>query len=365
MNRKEFIFILFFLLLALDTKSQKFLWDVDFRFQFDNREYKSNLTHSGTLFGAKITPEIGIGWDYKDKGENALMLGVNVTANFGAKLFNPIPELLLYYSYQSPRFKVYAGLLPRHKMIGDYSNAFFNDSICFYDATREGLLFNYKDPWGYVEFGCDWNSMYSKENREKFMLFSAGRFHYKWFNMGYAFQMYHFAGSYFEKGVIDNLLFSPYVGFDVSSVTPLDTLYVKLAYLQGYQWDRSQGFGARQYPKGGQIDFRIEKWGVGIYDAFYFGENQMPYFEKHGHNLYWGEDYYRTNRFYNRLEVYWHPIKSDDLDLKIKSIHHFEGKHWGWQQVIALGVNVNNGMFQSFKNSKKWWKKEKDTTNEQ
>ena len=195
MNRKEFIFILFFLLLALDTKSQKFLWDVDFRFQFDNREYKSNLTHSGTLFGAKITPEIGIGWDYKDKGENALMLGVDVTANFGAKLFNPIPELLLYYSYQSPRFKVYAGLLPRHKMIGDYSNAFFNDSICFYDATIEGLLFNYKDPWGYVEFGCDWNSMYSKENREKFMLFSAGRFHYKWFNMGYAFQMYHFAGS--------------------------------------------------------------------------------------------------------------------------------------------------------------------------
>ncbi len=363
MRNKILIFTALLFICTTNASAQKFLWNVDFDFQFDNREYSGTLVRPTTLFGCRVAPEVGIGWDNPRKGMNGLMAGLDLTVDFGAKLTPP--ELLLYYTYQSPRFKAYAGLFPRSKMIGDYSNAFFSDSVRFYDSVLSGLLLNYTDPWGSVEIGCDWNSMYSRENREKFMLFSAGRFHYKWFLMGYALQMYHFANSYVEKGVVDNILVSPYVGFDLNSIVPLDTLHVKLAYNQAYQWVRSSG-NRPTYPKGGQIDIGIEKWGVGIHNAFYFGENLMPYFEQYGHALYWGEDYYRTpNKIYNRLEVYWHPIKSADLDVKIKSVHHFEGKHWAWQQVVALGVTINEGMFGSFKKSPKWWKKKKSATDEQ
>lgn len=330
--------------------AQQFLWDIDFRFRFDNREYRGTLTHPTTLFGTKLTPEVGLQWDNKTRGSNALMLGGDFTFNFGQKQFSILPNLLLYYQYRSPKFKAYAGFLPRKHMMGDYSNAFFNDSIQFYDGTIEGLLLNYSDRLGYIEVGCDWNSMYSQENREKFMLFSSGCFTYQWFNMGYALQVYHFAGSYTEKGVVDNLLVSPYLRFDVSSITPLDTLYLKAAYLQGYQWERTAGPSARLYPHGGQIDFGIEKWGMGIRNECYFGQNLMPLFARYAHTLYWGEDYYQASRIYNRLEVYYHPIHSGDLDLKISSIHHFEGEHWGWQQVVSLGIHLDNSFIKKVRN---------------
>ena len=70
MKHKELIFFALFLPQMLF--SQQFLWDIDFRFQFDNREYKSLLTHSGTLFGAKLAPEIGIGWDNAKKGTSTI-----------------------------------------------------------------------------------------------------------------------------------------------------------------------------------------------------------------------------------------------------------------------------------------------------
>ncbi|MBO7316736.1 MAG: hypothetical protein J6U44_06220 [Paludibacteraceae bacterium] len=358
MKRTIFLFVIPFCFLT-NGFAQKFLWDVDFAFQFDNREYKSDLAKSKTFFGTRLAPEIGVGWDDPKKGTHSLMLGGDAIFDFGAKKFNVLPELTVYYAYNSAKFNAYAGILPRRKMIGHYSNAFLSDSIRFYDANMEGLLLQYSDNeiikngGGSVEIGIDWNSMYSKEFREKFLIFSAGHLFYKWFNLGYNFSMYHFAGSEQQKGVVDNILVSPYLGFDVTSLVPLDTLYIKAAYLLAYQFDR-RNVQKPIYPQGMQIDVGIEKWGVGIYDAFYYGKNLMPYFEKYGHGLYWNEDFYRTNhKIYNRLEVYWHPLKRSWLDVKIRSVHHFEGKSWGWQQLITLNVNVGQKMFGDVKTWRK------------
>jgi hypothetical protein len=49
--------------------------------------------------------------------------------------------------------------------------------------------------------------------------------------------------------------------------------------------------------------------------------------------------------FYNRLELYWEPKLKDGLTLRISSVHHYDGAHWGWQQVVALRVNIGSDMF--------------------
>lgn len=340
--------------------AQKFLWNVNFNSQFDNREYKNtDLEISGTYFGARLTPSVGLGWG-RNNG-NALMIGVDLMADFGAKTFYTDPDLLFYYQYDSKRFKAYAGVFPRSKMIGEYSKAFFSDSVRFYDSNLEGLLLQYAGDHGYVEFGCDWNSMYSAERREKFMIFAAAQIRAKVAYAGISFDMYHHAGSYTLTGVVDNVLIEPYVGVNLASVLPLDLLYVQAGWLQGFQNDRSY-VGEYVRPGGVNIDAGIQKWGFGIRNTLYLGDDMMPYYDAlredgdadagtegtvaYGHHLYNGEAFYRTYRgVYDRLEFYWEPFAREDMRLRVASVHHYDGRKWAWQQKITFTVNINARQF--------------------
>ena len=195
--------------------AQELVWGAYFDFFFDNREYKSELNWPQSLFGARIAPELGVSWD----GRHSIMLGYSMLANFGAKPFETDNEIFGYYQYDSPKFKAYAGVIPRYKEIGDYPSAFLSDSVRYFDPNLTGLLLQYQGGRGYVEFGCDWNSMITNEKREKFLLFSAGRIRYGLFYAGYHLTMYHHAGTYLEDGVVDNVLIHPHVGLDLAEVS--------------------------------------------------------------------------------------------------------------------------------------------------
>jgi len=339
------IFCALALFVFTDASAQRFLWNARFDSQFDNREYKSEINWPQTLFGARLTPEIGIGWG----NGNGMMIGVDLMADFGAKTFNTDPELLFYYQYDSKRFKAYAGVFPRHKLMGGYSNAFFSDSVRFYDANLDGLLLQYVGGRGYVEVACDWNSMLSQTTREKFMLFSSGRVNTPVFYAGYNVSMYHHAGTVDEDGVVDNVLLNPYIGVDLTRKLPLDSLYLQAGWMQAFQNDRKY-VGEYVSPHGVQIELRVEKWKFGVFNTAYIGKNLMPYYDApyfdYGHGLYFGEPFYRTNsNIYDRLELYWHPIRKESMNLRVASIHHYDGKKWGWQQMVTFWVNINEKMF--------------------
>ncbi len=61
------------------------------------------------------------------------MMGIDLLANFGAKPFQTDNEIFGYYQYNAPKFKAFAGVVPRRKVIGDYPSAFFSDSVKYYD----------------------------------------------------------------------------------------------------------------------------------------------------------------------------------------------------------------------------------------
>ena len=246
-----------------DKKSRsglpQLVWGASFDFFFDNREYKNLTTNwSQSLFGARINPEIGVTWD----GRHSLMMGVSLLANFGAKPFEVDNEIFGYYQYISPRFRAYAGVVPRSRMIGEYSGAFFSDSVKYYDPNLTGLLLQYMGGRGYVEFGCDWNSMFSKTTREKFLLFSAGRLGLgarQLFYLGYNLTMYHHAGwdssdepdPTVGDGVVDNVLIEPFVGVDFTRIAPtMQELSLRVGWINAFQNDRVE-FRSRPMSRNG------------------------------------------------------------------------------------------------------------------
>jgi hypothetical protein len=317
------------------------VWDVYFDTQFDNREYNSNFSNSQTFFGAKLTPDIGLNWN-----ENStLLIGTTMIEEFGTKIFENTPEILIYYHYDSPKYSLFAGRFSSKSVIGKYSNAFFNDSVRFFDTNIDGMLLQYKGEGGYTELAFDWDSRQSKTRREKFMIFSSALWKKGIAYGGYNFSMYHHAMVTDGSGVVDNVWVMPFVGIGLNGETFFDRLSLEAGWLQAFQNDRSNE-GKYVKPAGVHIETQIEKYKFGILNTLFLGDCMMPYYERYGSGLYRGDPFYSTtNGKYNRLEMYWKPLRRKDMDLRISSVHHYDGRVWSWQQLASFTVNLNNVIF--------------------
>ena len=283
-------------------KNVKFAWDVDFEMNFDNREfYESAFSTSMTIFGARLTPAIGLEHVSKDGSNHRIMAGIDVMKDFGA---SPVSELLaggktdetllrqnnlnlfreitLYHLFEK-RFndtglELYAGIFPRRNMEGRYSQAFFSDSLKFYDNNLEGLLVKIRRPKAYFEVGCDWMGQYGQARRERFMLYTSGEGKVApVLSLGYSGYMYHFANSEQVKGLVDNILVNPYTRLDLSDRLPLQTFTMTFGWLQAMQNNRKH-VHRYVFPYGGHFDLEVRKWNVALKNMIYFGKDLMPYY---------------------------------------------------------------------------------------
>lgn len=335
--------------LVPDAAGQQFLWNADFDFRFDNREYDAMATaRSETIFGVRLTPEVGLGWG---RG-NAVMVGLDLFSDFGTTT-DISRQMIVYYRYRDDRFDVHFGRFPRRHLMGDYEKAFFSDWIDFYDSNIDGLMANWRGRHGYVELAFDWNGKIGAGQREKFMIFSSGRLNYGAFYGGYNANMYHYSCSLEEPGVVDNILIYPFAGADFRTVLPaFSKLFLQVGWLQSFQRDRLY-VGRFVNPGGMQIELGIERWGFGIDNTLYLGSGLMPYYGSvvegqpaYGAELYPGELFYRTTAgVYNRLEIYWRYCFPSGVAFKVASVHHYDGHGWGWQQRIELQVPLSDKMF--------------------
>lgn len=363
-----------------DTHSQcvpkaSFIYDVDFETRFDNREFqgKSTFTPSMTVFGARLTPQIGLALRDGLAGHR-LMLGVDLFKDFGSgQDLDLFREMTLYYNLSKrigqTDFEMYAGVFPRSAMEDNrcagqgcsrgmslYTNAFFSDSLAFYDNNLEGLLLKFTREKAYFEVGCDWMGQYGQNRREKFMIFTSGEGKVLPFmSLGYAGYMLHYANSVEVKGLIDNILLNPYMRLDLEKNVGLQTLSLRLGWLQAMQRDRKH-VGEFVFPFGGEFDQEVRNWNVGVYNRMFFGQNMMPYYSgtddggfKYGPDLYYGDPFYRVYDdgkedagFYDRLEVYYEPQIGDYVSIRVSALFHFNGtKYSGSQQMVGIRFNLS------------------------
>ena len=375
MNRYLYLFILLMLGCFADvsqaseptTDSTKvkvgFVYDLDFDMQFDNREFDgTSYTSSMTVFGARVTPAVGVGLQQKNGTKHRLMVGIDIMKDFGSARKNSelFDEITLYYDVQKQigktGFEMVAGVFPRRYAEGSYSQAFYSDSLRFYDNNLEGLLLKFSRPKAYFEIGCDWMGMYDTYSRERFQIFSSGEGRVLPFlSLGYAASLYHFSFSGVSVGVVDNALVNPYLRFDMASMTDMQTLAVRLGWLQALQNDRAN-VGHYVFPGGAEVVMEVQKWNVGLRNDMFIGTDIMPYYNtvdnagyKYGTVLYMGSPFYRVwddgrdgIGLADRLEVYYAPkFGAPYLDMKVSAIFHFDGeKYCGCRQMVSLNFNL-------------------------
>lgn len=364
--------LLIYLLLTAATlhatdslKTVSFAYDVDFNMNFDNRElYKSAYSRSMTIFGARVTPSVGLAVRPQSGEEHKVMIGADIMKDFGGVQTRILEELTLYYRMQKnlgdTDLTLYAGIFPRSRTTGDYSPAFFSDSLLFYDNNLEGVMLQIKRPKASFEVACDWMGQYGPDRREKFMVLSAGEGDILPFmSLGYAGYLYHFANSYTQKGVVDNILLNPYLKLDFADAIGLQRLDVRLGWLQGMQNDRVHGHGY-VFPGGGEVDLDVRNWNVGLRNRLFCGTDMMPLYNdkdntgvKYGPELYMGDPFYRVYDdgkdglgIYDRLEVYYEPDfkgSSKYINIRIGAIFHFNSmKYCGTQQMVTIRFNLQS-----------------------
>ena len=363
-----------------DSSKVSFAYDLNFQMQFDNREfYKSKFTESMTIFGARLTPVVGVSLNQKNGTSHRLMVGIDVMKDFGASPvsvgyapgdaaetspslnnWDLFREITLYYRIQKQLGKtdleLNAGVFPRRFMHGSYSQAFFSDSLKFYDNNIEGILLKFARPKSYFEVGCDWMGMAGKYRKERFMIFTAGEGKVlPYMSLGYAAYMYHYAGAEVSRGVVDNVLANPYLRFDLNEMTGMQKLSLRLGWLQSMQNDRMH-VGKYVYPGGAELVAEIQKWNFGVKNDLFVGTDMMPYYNskdtggyKYGSQLYMGAPFYRVYDdgtaklgLSDRLEVYYAPkFGTPYLDLRVSALFYFNTRGYsGCRQMVSLNFDL-------------------------
>lgn len=357
-----------------EQKKVQFAYDADFDFNFDNREFDAGgeqFTRSMTIFGARLTPSVGVQFRSRKNVTHRLMAGIDVMKDFGRspssvpesaeydrKLENTrlFREITMYYgidaSYDNWRVRGYAGIFPRSFSEAGYSEAFFSDSLKFYDNNLEGFLIKAHGRKAYMELAFDWNGKQGSYRREQFSTFGYGRYDFTdWFRAGLAFKYHHYANTEEYYGVVDDALVQPFVRLGFEEFTGLQDLSLTFSGYFAAQQDRRQDNG-KNNNSGTEVTLSLRNWNVGIENRLYYGQSLMPFYDyvdaggfKYGNSLYTGSAFYRVSvsnpgkwNLYDRLEVYYQPHIADFLDLRLSIVAHFPDgfKYAGMQQKASL-----------------------------
>ena len=331
-----------------------FEYGFDGDFRFDNREFSvsdERLSPSMTIGAVVLTPSVGVGFGQSDSARHRLMAGVDLRRDFGSGQTTDIfQEVTLWYDVclKLPRgcFKAAAGVFPRSKIEGEYSEAFWSDSLRFNDRNLDGVLLEWRSSDFFAELGLDWMGMAGYDRKERFEIFSSLRWDaLEWLSLGWSAVMYHYAGSELSPGVVDNHKFNPYVRLSAAHLTGMQDLSLKAGPVLTYQWDRVND-ASPVTPCGAEFVLGAQKWNISVQNTTYLGQNLMYYYEgrdtggfPYGNNLYRGLNFYRG--FYDRLEIFWTPHFTSWLDFRLGARLHFDSSGYlGWAQVASLTVHL-------------------------
>ena len=106
-RRTHILLVVTLLAALLPARAQQVAWSVDMTAFFDNREYGYSKVESQTLFGTRLSPEIGV-----RIGHSAIMAGASWVQPIDGSTENARIHPTVYYRYSSPRFRMSMGMFP-------------------------------------------------------------------------------------------------------------------------------------------------------------------------------------------------------------------------------------------------------------
>ena len=346
--------------LSAQEEKPKLRLEVDFSTLFDNTEYAlMKGVSSGTLFGARLTPQVGLKWHER----NELMVGADLYQDFGHNKFLSDAKLQLYYAYKAPKVKLYAGIFPRSAMKGLRSPLFFDPSYCFYNNSIAGVLARYHNPTGanYIEFAMDYTGMRSYDVRESFAIMSSGEYKLNYLfeaivdplSIGYNFYMGHYAKDYNPEtidGVVDNIMLTPYIEYAEVPLFSMGlhgvTFDARLSYVQSLQRDRINE-NTWEHPFGGELLVNFGWNGLELSNRLYVGKGSLlSYYNRYGSDVYHGMSLYRTEKgIYDAIALsYSRWFFNNTVGVKAGITAEYDGTGWGTRQWLQVDVTIGNDM---------------------
>lgn len=299
--------IMVFVLGARLACAQKLLYDVDFVLDFDNREINHDYQKSGTLFGFRLTPEIGVGLQDSLGGSHRLLAGVSYIQPCGADWRHVTVTPTVFYHYDIKGFSMHLGFVPYLEMIEALPDYLRSDSLAFAYPNIQGALFQYRSQHGYAMAMCDWRGMMSSDTREAFRIVGGGKFYHDWFFTGGWVQMNHLSHNADTiTGVCDDIVLNPLVGVSLAQYTPLDSLSLQAGYIGAFQRDRR--FDKQYWCHGFHASFYLGWRFIGLRNELYVGQNQMPLYSDYGTLLNQGDPSYQAGLF-NRTDLFFYLVR--------------------------------------------------------
>lgn len=341
------LWLVFLLGCTLALNAQKFVYDADALFFFDNREYHNPFDSSKTILGTRLSPEFGVLFRDSMGGTHRLMAGLQYVQPLNGAFQDVVLMPTIYYQLQTQHVNFIFGSFPMKHLMRPLPRVLLDDSLSYFYPNIRGALLRYAGKLGYVEASCDWFSMKTRQHPyEAFRLILNGELDYKVLNVGGYVASTHYTQPierHRKIRVTDNLVLYPYIGANLSQITSLDSLSFQAAYLYSISRDRFQ----KDVMSGWALmaDFYIAKTffrrhAFGISNTFFWSENFMPMYYRFEENLYRGNPNFRA-KLYNRTELFVDIVKYDFVDLRFSWVlHYIHGWQLGHQQLLTLDFHL-------------------------
>ena len=370
-----------------DSDRLEFDYDVDFQYYFDNREFKASsdiFAYTETFNSARVSPSIGFRFHQDRNTTHRLMLGTDITKNLGENptavvYYSPdehsqslrnsqlFKDIFYYYNLSTKmldgRFDLFAGIYPRTAMEGEYSRAIFSDITKVNDPNVEGVTLKYRTPRLFTEIGGDMTGYTGVDRRESFMIYTAGNYNFlEWLSAGWDGAYTHVGGSHIKVTRVDMAMINPFLKVDFSRKYGFEELSLKAGALASYQHDHYID-SESHFPIAAEGIFTAKKWGLGLENTVFYGDNMMIYkssvysdeyldTSSYTNILYLGEPFYFTHRGYSagydRVELFFEPAIADAVKLRVSAVGHFifpsselVGAFLGWQGRASLVFDLD------------------------
>ena len=326
-------------LISCAINAQKFVYDIDFLTFFDNRESRIPSYPSKTLFGVRLSPEIGFEINDSTYGNHRLMAGASYTQPFGSQWPDIKIRPTIYYRYRQQGFDLSLGFVPWRNIRTSLPDYLFSDSLRYFSPNIQGVHFGYSSRHGFAEFICDWRGMQSPETREAFRLLLTGEYHHQCFFAGGNAQLNHLASRLNAyDGVCDDITAQPFVGVNFSQLTPLDTLALRTSYILSYQRERRTN---TLYIAHGFLAELSLKWRfLAVENNLYIGNPLMPLYSQYGPQLNQGETFYQ-HPIYNKTEFSVYILQRPFATLQFSwNLQYVPNHPLAHQQLLIAQINI-------------------------
>lgn len=328
-------------LVAVTAQGQSLEWAVDYNTVFDNREGDNKIEATKTHFHTQLAPELGVSFM---GGEHSIMGGAVWTQPVGCEWEGHRISPTVYYRYKGERWTAAFGMFPRYLMHGKLPNYIWSDSLNYSQHNLRGALVSYSGRNGYFEGIVDWRALQSETRREAFNIIVQGQWQRPQTLMmaGATAMMNHFALTAHptpDQHIVDNFIYNPWVGLDLTAKTGLDSLAVRAGVLGCITRNRAES--SWRTPAGAWVDITL-RWKRFEWDnTFYAGRAIYPFYAMFGSLLDQGEPYY-CRKWYDRTTVAYSIFDNKFVNMRASLDFNVAPDNFTFYQRLIVRVYIDS-----------------------